>query len=851
MSNGMLNSSSVLRAQGNESVFSGDGQLHGRLAQESRELESARSTLLRLRSTADFFRQRLQALLVRPAGLGGLGAGEHTSVVSRARDLLREMEAAVRAACEGSGELGTSLVASPALRACNYEALRHSLKESQRRSDSLNHEMVSQVDANAGLVETLGAVEDANKRLLEQIRSQTSEIGKLTQHRVSDAEQMEQISRRHELDHESVRQEIQHKAMALREAASERHGQVHRKLSDNLRHGRSQGDLVLGDTQRLRKDVRDRRQEFLELVSTTEGQMQNWDQEMLPRLQATQSLHRQRRADAEQEADELQSQFLAEREERFQENLDWGVEQGSFTCRRDELQARIQRECSQFSSRLLALEKRQLEERVVSAEERSRLECQVSDQASQISGRRAMLEQLQRNVVANDSAISSSALDVQAFDQATVELRRQARESDDALAAAVISNEHLREQMEEQRIRLLDKNGADLDDCVASYELRVQEERRLTDAELNLIVDQVQALEAEVQSCEMDGLRVDEDREAVDQDCTGLEADLALWRRQWDTANASRDGLEQALLDAKEQFHREAWARQAMSERLVTNSEDLQKEIRQIASQVQSRRRWIVSREAEIATRQSAADGQQREQQEMLASYRERLRDYAELRARAEEEATSNRQRLLEALSYLEESIDTQGQSASSDRERLEFMWESERHAHQQAEDDCNRQRELVTFSVRHARDENRQKLEGVERERSRVDDLCRGDTVQGTEYVGQQQQHVDRLEKDLARVRALLGESESNLGFLRQEALLEDRDGGRQLRDLGEEVHEASAALERGRREDAALVKQTEAQRFRTDQERQELRRGLDMAASTSPYPAEPVAHGANGWTC
>ena len=40
------------------------------------------------------------------------------------------------------------------------------------------------------------------------------------------------------------------------------------------------------------------------------------------------------------------------------------------------------------------------------------------------------------------------------------EFRRQIRESDDALAAAVSGNEHLRDQMEEQRRRFQEKNEA-------------------------------------------------------------------------------------------------------------------------------------------------------------------------------------------------------------------------------------------------------------------------------------------------------------------------------------------------------------------------------------------------------
>merc|ERR1719183_2282724 len=91
----------------------------------------------------------------------------------------------------------------------NYEVLRHSLQKEQKRCESLNNDMVYQAEANDELVETLSTVKDANKRLLEQIRGQTSEISQLTQQRVSDEPRMDQMTRKHEVDRENVRRETQ------------------------------------------------------------------------------------------------------------------------------------------------------------------------------------------------------------------------------------------------------------------------------------------------------------------------------------------------------------------------------------------------------------------------------------------------------------------------------------------------------------------------------------------------------------------------------------------------------------------------------------------------------------------
>merc|ERR1719456_433383 len=91
----------------------------------------------------------------------------------------------------------------------SYGVLRESLQETQRRCESLNHDMVRQAEANEELMQTLGTVKDANKRLLEQIRTQTDEITRLTQQRVLDEERMDVVSKRHRQSYEELERETQ------------------------------------------------------------------------------------------------------------------------------------------------------------------------------------------------------------------------------------------------------------------------------------------------------------------------------------------------------------------------------------------------------------------------------------------------------------------------------------------------------------------------------------------------------------------------------------------------------------------------------------------------------------------
>lgn len=581
----------------------------------------------------------------------------------------------------------------------------------------------------------------------------------------------------------------------------------------------------------LQNDLEDRRKEAADMIHSVESQMQTWEQAILSRMLQPLKRHSEAKEAAEKAAGELRGQLLTEQEERHKDNLDSGRKYGSLQTDKDDLTARTARECAQLSQQLQALERRQLEERQSWAEERSRLERHCNEQQQLLSTRRAMLDQLQRDVVVAETAASSAASESRGLEQVSNELRRQARESEDALAAAVSSNKHLRAQMEEQRTRAQETNASDLSDCRNTQEQRVHEQRIVEEVETTLMARQTEAMEIEVSTCNQELSNLAADEEAADKDLAALQDDLGLWKSKCDGVNASREALEKDFNDAKRQFHSDLLTVQTVSDRLVANAQDLEKDMQLISVEIQNRRRSMVSREAESATRQAAAEGQLKEAQELLESCRERLRDAAEQRAKANAEAEAGRHKAIETLSLLERHLESQVQALYGERERYEALLDSEKRNHEQAREDCERERDLVSLAVRHARDENRVKLEGAEKERAKIEETRRSEILQANEYVAYQQRHMEELERDVGRVRALATESDSNLTFIRQECLQEERDGVRVQRDLEEEIHDLNSQLDRARRDEASLVKQAEVQRFRSDQERQDLRRGLHEA--------------------
>lgn len=150
----------------------------------------------------------------------------------------------------------------------------------------------------------------------------------------------------------------------------------------------------------------------------------------------------------------------------------------------------------------------------------------------------------------------------------------------------------------------------------------------------------------------------------------------------------------------------------------------------------------------------------------------------------------------------MERNLATQVQARFTMRERYGTMLENERQLHEQAKQECDRDSVLATSLTRQARDERRVRVEGMERERSKIEETRREELLQGQQYVAKLQQLANELERDVETVRDRLMKNESDLNFVRQECFQEEREGIRLQQELEEEVFSTG----RGRDPHAAL---------------------------------------------
>lgn len=797
--------------------------LQRRLAEESAERDAVRVALQRVSRTIDFYRQRLLAFAGRPGGPEVALANVH-----RVREIVQSMEAEARGMpITEQTVLQEKQGSSPRQ---GYDVLRQALEEAQRRCESLNCDMVHQAEANEELVDALGTVKDANKRLLEQIRFQTDEICQLQQQRIGDEERMDHVSRKHQADHESFRQNLQRQLVSIRGAAGEEYSACERRLVDKLRYLRTRIEIISQDTGRLYQEQQRLRMDVMTMVDAMQAQLRSAERDVSARSVDHIEAGAKRSALLDEGINDLEAKLSSERELRHNEGLNWGHRHATTSSDKEDVQARHARDTSHMSSQLQALERTLASERHAWESERPRLERLLDESQQARFANQTENDNLQRNLVRLETAKGAIDVEIGTKEQTFADLRRQVRESDDALAAAVSGNEHLRAQMEEQRLRFQEKNEADLTEARKLFEQKLSDARNAQDADISASSRQLQAMEELMQRDEeaLQALRAQIG--IIGSESESMSRDIAMWHSQHDGTKASRSSVEKELAEARQTFSGERLKLQASIDRLLGQTQATEDEVWRTREQLDEFRRVAVTRETEQVTRSGAADVVVRDSQEQLAEFKRRLLDLVEMRARVEGEISSERQRSLEVQATLEQELDARKKVAAEDRKRLSDALALEQRATEQAKLELERDKDSSMAALRRVQEESRSKLGAAERERARVEETCRAETIGATESVAQQQKYTDALEQDLNRLRYLTTESESNLAWVRQELDREERESRLVLRQSDDSVRVIAEGLEKAMREDTALSRQIEETEKRHEQEMSRLAKEIDL---------------------
>lgn len=812
------------------------------LAEETAVRDAARLALQRLSRSVDFYRQRLRMVPAasRPGDyIPEHGGAEATCLATsggaqRARELLRSLEAEVRSAVTPESAALSMRVDGPESPSRvpggqSYEVLRRSLEDAQRRCESLNSDMVQQAEANEELVEHLGKVKDANKRLLEQIRLQTDEIAQLTQQRVTDEERMDHLAREHQADHEVFRQQTHRRIMLLREAMRERSEALRHQLTERMRYTKSRLQIIFQDAARLAEEHKRLRRDAGAMTDAMREHLKVFDKEASSRCGTTFGSLLGRVTTAREAVGCLEECHRTERDLRQSEGLAANNKLAALAADKQDAQARMARDLSQLTSNFQGAQRVLTCERQAWAEEKARLESRVTDAAQRLQTKKADLDRLQCDIVRLETAVSSADAASRMQEHTVEELRKQIRLSDDSLAGAVSANEHLREQIEEQRRRCQDKSEQELEECRAACELRLSDAKAGYETEAVLSARQLQAIEDEAAKEDDSRQVVGAQADAMEEDVNILRRDVSLWTTQYQEARMNREALEAKLSDQRQFFAPERLRLQGAIDKHSTSITEAEEQIVRIKAQIDASRRESTERETRHATQTSATELGLRDAREQLADLRRRVSEMTQAKARVESDSSGSRHRSLELQQALEKTREARRLEVQDERVRCAELIAAEVRATELIREEFERERESNLQTLRRMHDDSRSKLTQAERERQRIEETCKHDSSTAGEELMQRQQRCEALEGDLNRLRYLLSESDANLVWMRQEFDREERDAQLIIRRLTDEVQAADATVEKSAKEDVQLQRQLEELAQRGEQERQRLCQELE----------------------
>eukprot|EP00928_Gymnodinium_smaydae_P040306 TRINITY_DN27349_c0_g9_i1.p1 TRINITY_DN27349_c0_g9~~TRINITY_DN27349_c0_g9_i1.p1 ORF type:complete len:932 (+),score=257.17 TRINITY_DN27349_c0_g9_i1:60-2855(+) len=802
--------------------------LRRRLAEEAARKANVQAALQRTQRAAEHHCRQLEEILGRGPPQDG---GEN--LVRSVEDVVRSLDAEVQEAIAvernaGGGASADDPGMAIAAPGSGYDVLRHSLELSQRRCDDLNCDMARQAEANEELVATLGTVKDTNKRLLEQIRAQTEEITRLTQQRVDDEERIEGLLRRHSQAEYMHEQEARQRLAAIREAANERLGAVEQRLTERLRCLAARARPLTEEVVALKRQ----RQEVLDhraIMKDFAAHLVSSEKAIIEKVSEYLQRQDQRKEGISAEAQHLTSLLNDEADRKATEAAQRAQRQAALSIERRGVETRTGREVQLLTSQLQALKRTIQAEFDADAEDRVRYDRIAEKLAGERDERSSALDEANRELVRLESTASTIGAETRMREQSLRELRRQARESDDALAAAVSGNEHLRQQMDEHIRRSQDVMQAELSVVSSIGELKIAKANEAREAAMRAANDEVQALEMRLSDLAANAARHQTQGDALTGECEAMVADLAAVRLQYSSASSAREALEQELANARKEFAHERLKLQAAIEEIGPQNASAEAELHSLDEKFHAFKRDVLSQETELASRVGALEDLVRDAQRQLVDARTRLAETQDAVARAAADAIESERRERELQSEGEGKLERRRRELDEERRQLETQLANERHSAATSCEQSEQQCEAHANSLRQAREDCVARIAALEREKATTVEAHQEEVARTRREAQERRGRIEALERDLSRVRLLYTESQGNLKWVRQEREREQRESGT-LRDrLEDERKYAAGGLSIAIEEEASAEAQLRA--AQAEQAEQTRRFSREMA--------------------
>lgn len=810
----------TLEASALGAVASSAPVLQRRLATETRNREACQLALTKTLRSIGIFRHQLQSVS------NEFSAGD-SGAQRRLRELAEvlEVEISDAAALVGVGAgmamegLSQSSLVLGGISPGNHDVLRQSLVETQRRCEGLNVEMLRQMEINEEAVASLNIAKDANRRLTDQIRQQADEIASFAKRHVADEHHFDELRKTHVVEEDLREKDLQRHIVTLQEAAETRYQKMHSSLTDKLRLVRGKLEHFRRDTARLRDDHYDQRRSAAALIDSMRQSFFDMERSFIKHLDEHVRKHSTSTASKDTAIRDFESRLAAERDLRMSEVSSWSNRHMTLSTERDDLHARLTHDVAQLTGRLQTSEQSLHMERQNADDGRARLHHECEELQLHRRSCENVIEQHRQSIGRLESSTAVLDQNHQTSQQTVAELRRQLRESDDALSLAVGGNEELRGQMEDQRQRLCDSEQLALAQLKEAADERLLHVEGLSKVEIVRTTglwreteDQARAREVEIGF-----LRAQE--ASVSEDATAMRRDLEQSKVQSQTATNMKEVLETDLTDVRKEFADVRGRLQGSVDRLELQKSTLEAEVQSTNDRLREVHRACGDRDADHGRHADALELGIRDRDARLEDKERKLVEVREQVAVAEAESVAQICRVQE----LQASLEALGHSSAEDRRRFEEerrrldadVANSGRLA-QDGQSQYEQWRDAHMVSLRQLQDTSQAKHGTTEKER----DSCREELAEASRELFDMRARVESNEQEVLRVRYLLNESQSNVNFVKQEREREEHNYSEKSGHLREEAMQMSGALEAAMRNEVALAQQLEAATTRYQQE-------------------------------
>jgi hypothetical protein len=698
--------------------------------------------------------------------------------------------------------------------------------------------MAQQQDANEGVVTTLSTSKDANKRLLDQIRAQTEEITRLTQQRVEHEERIEALVRKHQADERAFEEEARDRLASVHRDVSDRLDTMERSLKSRLNNLSIRLIPLRDDAQALQRTVREA--DHRELAASMMQQMADAENELAKKVTAYCAGHTERMGKVGAEADTLASMQQREEEERHREKAEWEQRHAVLGVEREDHQARTTREAGLLSPHLHALTRMQQSERAAVTEERTRGEKQSEAITTSCVERASALEEANREACQLESACAGMSAEIAAREQQLEDLQRLARESDDALATAESSGEHMLAQQGEHNRRAQDATEAEVAIARSSGEHNLAHANAVQAAAITAAEDQVadmertlleESAEAEKEQSHLKDLEVESEK---------LKCEISTPKSQYEKANTVRLKFEQELAEARKDFVQQRLQLHAAIDQMNPQNTAAEHEIRASAERFASYRREVTAHETQLQSRVNALEDLARDAQWQLSDVQNRLAETVDTLEREGQESADTQRVAKERQKANEDALERRRREIADEKGRLVMLIDDQRQNAIRDLAQAGQQSEAHASKLRHVKEEYTIRSVAMEREKGHFGEASKQVAWQGQHDHAQYLARADSIERELNRARGLLADSRSNLAWVRQERDREQQGIVTMRARLGDELRHMQGNIATSADAEVAIEAQVKIAAARQTDQKQRLALEMDGAKHARETSAE-----------